>query len=227
MLEHRALQEEQMDDPALDVGNYAALLADLASVSTVTMGRPPTLEFLGRALKGRKQFKLLDVGFGHGDMLRAISEWAGRYNIHAELVGIDLNAKSADVARAATPSEMPITYLTGDYASLTGQGFDFIVSSLVAHHMTHEQLMDFLRFMDRQARIGWMINDLHRHSLAWMGFPILARIMRWHRIVREDGTLSIARSYRPAEWAPLLAEANVAGARTYRAFPFRLCVEKI
>jgi 2-polyprenyl-3-methyl-5-hydroxy-6-metoxy-1,4-benzoquinol methylase len=227
MLEDRTIAEEQMDDPALDVGNYAALLADLAQVSTVVMGRPPTLDFLGRALKGRRQFRLLDVGFGHGDMLRAIADWAARYNFDAELVGIDLNAKSADVARAATPAAMPITYLTGDYESLKGERFDFIVSSLVAHHMTHDQLIAFLHFMDREAQMGWMINDLHRHSLAYIGFPLLARIMRWHRIVREDGTLSIARSYRPQEWPPILAEAGVAGARVYRAFPFRLCVEKI
>ena len=53
-----------------------------------------------------------------------------------------------------------------------------------------------------------------------------ARLFGWHRIVRLDGTLSIARSYRPGDWPPILAEASVAGARVYRAFPFRLCVEK-
>jgi hypothetical protein len=50
--------------------------------------------------------------------------------------------------------------------------------------------------------------------------------MRWHRIVRLDGTLSIARSYRPAEWPPLLAEAGITERRVFRAFPFRLCVER-
>jgi hypothetical protein len=45
--------------------------------------------------------------------------------------------------------------------------------------------------------------------------------------VREDGQLSIARSYRPAEWPPILSEAGVRGARVFRTFPFRLCVEQI
>jgi hypothetical protein len=115
---------------------------------------------------------------------------------------------------------------TGDYADLAGQGWDFIVSSLVAHHMTHEQLVVFLRFMDVQAARGWLVNDLHRHRFAHWGFPILARLFGWHRIVRHDGTLSIARSYRPAEWPPILAEAGVT-ARVYRAFPYRLCVEHL
>ena len=93
--------------------------------------------------------------------------------------------------------------------------------------MTHEQLVDFLRFMEAEAKLGWLINDLHRHRFAYLGFPLLARLMRWHPIVRHDGRLSIARSYRPHEWASILAEAGVRDARVYRAFPFRLCVERL
>jgi hypothetical protein len=88
------------------------------------------------------------------------------------------------------------------------------------------QLIAFLRFMAAEARRGWLINDLHRHGFPHWGFPILARIAGWHPIVRHDGTLSIARAYRPDEWPPILAEAGVS-ARIYRVFPFRLCVEAL
>ncbi|HEX7657269.1 MAG TPA: methyltransferase type 12, partial [Sphingomonas sp.] len=76
------------------------------------------------------------------------------------------------------------------------------------------------------AALGWLVSDLHRHRFAHRGFPLLARLMRWHPIVRHDGTLSIARSYRPDEWPAILAEAGIDHARVYRAFPFRLCVER-
>src|SRR3546814_5062610 len=91
--------------------------------------------------------------------------------------------------------------------------------------MTHPQLVAFLRFMHAEAARGWLVNDLHRHGVAHAAFPLLAWAMRWHEIVRRDGTLSIARSYRPAEWPPILAEAGIERARVFRAFPFRLCVE--
>lgn len=225
MLAARALADELMDDPSLDLLTYTGVLNDLAKVNTVTLARRPTLGFLGRAIGDAKGFRLLDVGFGDGDMLRTIARWAARCGIEAELVGIDLNPRSETVARAATPHTMSIEWRTGDYTDLSKEPWDFIVSSLVAHHMTHTQLVAFLRFMDAHARRGWFINDLHRHGFAYSGFPLLARLMRWHRIVRHDGQLSIARSYRPAEWPPLLAEAGVTGARVFRAFPFRLCVE--
>lgn len=224
-LSRRAIAEEQMDAADLAAETYDAVLGDLARVNRLTMTARPTLAFLERAIGGRPQFSLLDVGFGEGAMLRAIARWAGRRGIAAKLTGVDLNPKSVEAARKRTSEKLTIDYLAGDYRDC-GE-FDFIVSSLVAHHMTHGELIAFLRHMETHARIGWFINDLHRHRFAHWGYPLLARIMGWHRIVREDGTLSIARSYRPEEWPPILVEAGIEGARVFRAFPYKLCVERI
>lgn len=222
----RAQAEELMDAPDLDPAVLATVLNDLAQVNRVTLAARPTLAFLRRVLKGRQSFKLLDVGFGDGDMLRLIARWAAKRGIAAELVGIDLNAASLPAARARTPAGLGIDYRVGDYAALAGEGWDIVVSSLVAHHMSRDQLVAFLRFMEAQARLGWLINDLHRSRFAYHGYPLLAGLMRWHPIVRHDGRLSIARSYRAAEWAPLLDEAAVTEARVVHRFPFRLCVER-
>ena len=227
LLAERVRREEQMDDPGLDPAVYDHVLADLSTVNRWTFAARPTLNFLARATRGMDRFRLLDVGFGHGDMLRAIALWARREGVSPELVGVDLNPKSAVAAAAATPSELGIEYLTGDYAEL-GRDFDFVISSLVAHHMTDIQLGDFLRFMETGARRGWMVNDLHRHGFAWLGYPLLARVLGVHRIVREDGRLSIARAFRPTDWRQILAQAGIpeGEARIVRRFPFRLCVER-
>ncbi len=216
-----------MDAADLPVDVYAAVLADLAKVNVITLSARPTLAFLARATHGHKRFRLLDVGFGEGDMLRAIARWAAKRGIVAELVGVDLNPNSAPAARAATPAGMAIDYRAGDYADLAGEGWDFVISSFVTHHMTEAQIDQFLRFMEAESALGWMVNDLHRHRFAWYGYPLLARIMRWHPIVRQDGQLSIARSFRPAEWRAMLAAAGIGDAKVVRRFPLRLCVERI
>lgn len=227
MLAERAFEDELMDDPALDAQIYTQVLHDLAQVNTLTLARRPTLSFLERAVGDRTGFRLLDVGFGDGDMLRAVARWARKKGIAAELVGVDLNPRSVAAAREATPGELVIDYRAGDYADLADRPWDCVISSLVAHHMTRDQLVAFLRFMERESAAGWLVNDLHRHGFAYAGWPLLAALMGWHPIVRHDGHLSIARSYRPAEWSPLLSEAGVEGARVFRQFPFRLCVEKL
>lgn len=221
----RSDQQELMDADDLDQATYTALIGDLARVNTATLARRPTLAFLKRATAGRRVLRLLDVGFGDGDMLRSIARWCVQHGLTAELVGVDLNPRSEPAARAHTPPDLPIRYVTGDYADMGG-GWDAIVSSLVAHHMTHDQLLAFLRFMEAGSRT-WFVNDLHRHRFAYYGFPLLARVAGWHPIVRYDGRVSITRSFRPAEWRATLAQAGVEGARVFRAFPFRLCVERL
>lgn len=217
-----------MDAPDLDPAVYAQVLHDLARVNRWTFTAWPALAFLQRALGGARRFRLLDVGFGDGDILRAIARWADRRGIVAELVGVDLNEKSLAAARAATPPGLPIDYRVGDYRDQAGP-FDFIISSQVAHHMTDAELPAFIRHMEAEARAGWLICDLHRHGFAHWGFPILARLLRVHRIVREDGQLSIARAFRREEWEAVLAEAGLPrdAVRIVRRFAFRLCVERV
>jgi 2-polyprenyl-3-methyl-5-hydroxy-6-metoxy-1,4-benzoquinol methylase len=224
----RSREEEQMDSLALDEATYARVLRDLSRVNRLTMTARPLLDFLRRGTTAMPSFRLLDVGFGQGDLLRALARWSSKRGIAADLVGVDLNPRSEISAQAATPTDMPIRYTTGDYQDVSGE-FDFIVSSQVAHHMNDDQLDAFLRFMEAKARRGWMIGDLHRHGFAYRAYPLLARLMGVHRIVREDGQLSIARSMRPGEWPPVLARAGIdpADVRITRWFPFRLCLQRL
>jgi SAM-dependent methyltransferase len=225
-LKARTRDDEQMDDPSLDPKVYDEVLKGLGRVNAWTLAARPTLDFLRRGTRGMTRFSLLDVGSGEGGMLRVIAKWARKRGLEAELTGVDLNPKSEGVARSMTPPDLPIAYRTGDYRDL-GR-FDFVVSSLVAHHMTDGQLRDFLRWMEADTDRGWFINDLHRHKLAYWGFPLLTTLLWVHRIVRQDGRLSIARSFRPADWGAILADAGVAeGVRVRRYFPFRLCVERL
>ncbi|EJL35097.1 methyltransferase domain-containing protein [Novosphingobium sp. AP12] len=227
VLSTRSRQEEQMDAADLDGATYTAVLRDLAKVNRWTLTAHPTLAFLSHAIGEARSFSLLDVGFGYGDLLRKVARWAERRGIEARLVGVDLNPASEGLARATTPVGLAIDYRTGDYIDQPEE-FDFIVSSQVAHHMSDEQLDRFLHHMEYAARRGWLVCDLNRHAFAYHGYPLLARLMGVHRIVREDGQLSIARSFRPQEWPAVLARAGLDPdtIRVERRFPFRIAVER-
>jgi 2-polyprenyl-3-methyl-5-hydroxy-6-metoxy-1,4-benzoquinol methylase len=218
---------ELMDAPELDEAVYRRCLADLASVNRVTFTHRATLRWLARATAGRVGFSLLDVAFGQGDLLRAIAGWAAKRGLAADLSGIDLNPKSAAAAGLATPAGLKIAYLTGDvfeYAPAVAP--DFIVTSQFTHHLDRGSIIRLLRWLEANAARGWFIADLHRHWLAYFGFPLLARLMRWHRIVRLDGTVSIARSFTRADWESMLAEAGIAAEISWKT-PFRYCVSRL
>lgn len=220
-----------MDALDLSSERYARIIADLARINALTLAARPTRAFFHAVaqLRGASAtpLRVLDVGFGHGDMLRCLARDAERMGIAVELVGIDLNPRSEAAARAVTPATVPIVYRTGDYRQLAGEGWDVVISSLVAHHMTPEQRLAFLHFMESEARAGWLINDLHRQRLPFVGYPALAVLAMVDPVVRRDGQLSIARSFRRDEWHTILAEARIAGAQVRRWFPWRLCVERI
>jgi 2-polyprenyl-3-methyl-5-hydroxy-6-metoxy-1,4-benzoquinol methylase len=224
----RSRDEEQMDSLDLDSVEYGRVLHGLARVNRWTFTAHPLLAYLDRAAKDLVRFRLLDVGFGEGDLLRRVAYWARRRNISVSLTGVDINPRSADIARAQTSPDLAIEYHTGDARELAGT-FDFVVSSQVAHHMTDRQLHDFLHFMEERALRGWLVSDLRREAFAYYGFPLLARMLRVHRIVREDGQLSIARSFRKEDWRAILHDAGIAaeGIRLVNRFPSRLSVERI
>ena len=229
----RSPETEMMDGADVSEAEFAACLSDLARVNTVTRARPPTLAWLTHATRGWPRgtaFTLLDVGFGEGDMLRAVHRWATRRGLRPILSGVDLNPRSAPAARAATDAGLGIDYETGDvFGPAYDHPFDFVVSSLVAHHMADAEIVRFLGWMERTARRGWFVNDLHRHPVAFYGFKVLSTLARWHRFVRHDGPVSVARSFRRADWDALLAAAGVArDAVTVRwRLPFRLCVGRL
>ncbi len=225
----RSSAAERMDTDCTDAADYAACLRDLARVNTVTLARRPTLAWLDRAMRRRapgEAISVYDVAYGHGDMLRAIARWARRRGRPIRLGGVDLNPDAAAAARAASPG-LALALESGDVLdTVPDPAPDYIVSSLFTHHLTDAQVVAFLRWMERHARHGWFVNDLHRHPLPYHGFRLLARTMRWHRFVQHDGPVSIARAFRRAEWQRLLAEAGVPGQVRW-VFPFRLCVGRL
>ena len=223
----RSTREEQMDTDCANYDDYARCLGDLARVNVVTMTYRPTLAWLACETRGLAGFSLLDVACGHGDMLRRIRRWCGRRGVDARLEGIDLNPWSTRAARAVTPEDAEITWHTGDVFAWQ-KSYDFIVSSQFTHHLTDDDVVRFIRWMEAHATRGWFIGDLHRHWFPYYGFGLLAWAAGWHRFVRGDGRISIARSFVPAEWRRLTAAAGLTpeDVEIRWHLPFRLCVSR-
>jgi 2-polyprenyl-3-methyl-5-hydroxy-6-metoxy-1,4-benzoquinol methylase len=216
-----------MDDAALDPAIYQRCLRDLDRLNRITFTHRAALQWIDDVTQNLRNVSILDVAYGHGDLLRAIAGRLARRGVAARLAGIDLNPRSALAARTATPPEQKIEFLTGDvFAYQPAQKFDFIISSQFTHHLSEPEIIRLLRWCEDHAMRGWYITDLHRHALPYYGFRWLARLMFWHRIVRHDGTVSIARSFRRTEWEAMLAKAGIAAKISWQ-FPFRYSIGRL
>ncbi|MDE8346105.1 MAG: methyltransferase domain-containing protein [Acidocella sp.] len=221
---------EQMDGPEIDEAVYQRCLRDLAMVNRVTFTHRAAISWLNRATKNLPQgasLAIFDVAYGHGDLLRAIARWAQKRGFTVRLSGIDLNPRSAAAARLVTPVDMNIDYLTGDvFDYVPDTAPDFIVTSQFTHHLTNVDLVRLLWWLEQHATRGWHITDLHRHVIAYFGFPVLASLMSWHPIVRYDGQISVARSFTSQNWRELLQQAELTAEISWR-LPFRHGVSRL
>ncbi|HEY5300914.1 MAG TPA: methyltransferase domain-containing protein [Acetobacteraceae bacterium] len=223
-LSRRSTEPERMDAELTDYEAYRRALADLAGVNRVTFTHRATLAWLRREAAGLASFSLLDVACGHGDFLRAARRWARRAGKEARLVGLDRHPWAVRAAREATAPEDDIEYVAAGVFEWRPEPFDFIVSSQFLHHLTDAEAASFLAWQEAHATRGWFVADIHRHRLAHVGFPFLARAARWHELVREDGRTSIARGWRPAELSALAIAAGLRAedVTVRRHLPFRL-----
>lgn len=229
----RSAETELMDTELTSLEDYRACLEDLAVVNTLTLTHRPILAWLDRAMQDiprETPVRILDVGYGYGDLLRRIASWSASRGWRADLIGIDLNPWSEPIARAATDPALPVTFLTGNVFDFEpDRPIDFIVSSQTAHHLSDHDLVALVQWMERVAGRGWFIADLHRHAVPYHSFRFLSRLAGWHRFVQHDGPVSIARSFRRPDWEKALHSAGLApGTATIRwHVPFRLCVSRL
>jgi len=221
-----------MDTEPVDFEVFRACLVDLSRVNRWTLAYRPTLAFLDRIVaqglpKGRP-LEVLDIGSGYGDMLREIDIWASRRGISVSLTGVDLNPWSRKAASEATAPSQKIRWITEDaFTYEPPAGIDVVVSSLFTHHLPNPLVIRFLQWMQASARLGWFINDLHRHPIPYHFFLRFAAIAGYHHFVQHDGPISVARAFARSDWQHLLDEAGIHHATIEWWMPFRLCVEKL
>ena len=218
---------EWMDGPCGEQELHDCL-HDLEWVNRLVFVYQPTLRWLTSITSmHRAPLHIADVGCGGGDMLRAIERWAIRRSIVVKLTGVDMNERAIRFAQSRTDAASGIHYVHGNAGGNPDvRNVDLIISSHMTHHLSDNEIVRFLHWMEENARVGWFINDLHRERVPYQAFRLLARAMRWHRFIQHDGPVSVLRSFQPEDWERYLAAAEIHGAEIRTAWPGRLCVQR-
>lgn len=229
---HRHEEDEWLDRTDLDRIERESALRDLASFNRAFLGHYSVFGWLRRAIKAAPEgcpLTIVDVGCGYGDLLRSIRRWARRQNRQVALLGIDLNPENIRIARAATDAADRIEFQVMNVFDLPPtMTFDFIISSLVAHHLSDHMIIEFLSLMEKSARRGWLIYDLQRHRFLYHFIGVTSRLMRLHPMVVHDGQVSVTRSLTRSEWEELISAADIPrGDAVIRWFFFRFLIGRL
>ena len=222
----RNLELEHLDKGDYSAEEYEGCIVELQRVNR-WLGDASALR--GSLLKeielsGLSSFSVVDVGAGSGELLRVVSDWARQTKRKARLTGVELNARSARAIVEESSTLDRINGVRGDAFRLpfADAEFDYAICSLFTHHFKNDQVVEILRELSRVARRRIFVIDLHRHPVAYYFFTTIARLFLHNRLIREDGALSILRSFTPGELEELARQAALKDLSVTRHFPYRL-----
>jgi ubiquinone/menaquinone biosynthesis C-methylase UbiE len=210
----RSGNAEIMDD--LDYGGEMMdrTLGELEVINRWLGGNNVTIDGISKLLKGTKPdstIHVADLGCGRGDMLILIDGWAKKRNLNVDLIGIDANQYVIDAARKRLNRFPQIQLEAINILSpvFRSKKFDIVIGTLFYHHFSDEQLITFFSRLKDQANIGFLINDIHRHSLAYYSIKLLTGLFSRSSMVKYDAPLSVLRAFSKEELSNILHSAGI------------------
>lgn len=158
-----------------------------------------------------QSISIADLGCGSGEMLRLIARKASHQNKNIRLTGIDANPHIVEYAKNHSDNFTHVKFealniFSNEFRSLN---FDVVIATLFLHHFSDEELINFFSSLKKQARIGIIVNDIHRHPFAYYSIKWLTYLFSKSSMVKFDAPLSVLRSFTRSELKSILEKAGI------------------
>lgn len=221
----RSLKKEFLDRNDIPFRDIVLNMRELDFINSLLGGHSITLQGFKKLLQNRKIISLCEIGCGGGDNLHAIYQFCKKNNIEAKFTGIDINKNCIAFAKENSKIK-DVSFLISDYREINFENRkpDIIFSSLFCHHFTDDELVEMLHWMKNNSSLGFFINDLHRHPIAYQFIKIATRFFSKSYLVKNDAPLSVLRGFRKNEWNEIFMKAGIKNCSIKWEWAFRYLV---
>jgi 2-polyprenyl-3-methyl-5-hydroxy-6-metoxy-1,4-benzoquinol methylase len=197
---NRTDKEELMDDFSIGGDLLRDTLDKLENINRWLGGNLMTVKSLKKVLKNHpkeQELIIADIGCGHGDILRDVAKFGRKNGYKMKLIGVDANPTAIAYANELSAEFPELSFKTEDIFSekFKNRKFDVVLATLFLHHFKEGQLVSFLENTLKQTKIAIVVNDLHRHKLAYYLFLFLAVFIK-NKMIIEDGLTSVLRGFK-------------------------------
>ena len=227
----RSVEIELMDDLDCQGALINQTLRELDVINRLLGGNAITVKGVNQLLdndSSKRPYSIADIGCGSGEMLRLIARQAERKGKQVALTGIDANPHIIGYAKENTTSYPHIEFRSMNIFSeeFRQMEFDLVLATLFLHHFTDEQLVALFRQLKNQTTVGIIVNDLHRHPLAYYSFKLISTLFSKSKMIKHDGLISVLRGFKKKELQAVLHKASITNySLTWRwAFRWKLVI---
>lgn len=227
----RTDKEELMDDFSIGGDLLRDTLDKLENINRWLGGNKVTLSGLKTILKNHpkdKEITIVDIGCGHGDILRDVAKWGRKNKYTFTLLGVDANPSAIDYANELSTEYDELSFKTEDIFSgeFQKREFDVVLATLFLHHFREPELVSFLKNTMQQTKIGIVVNDLHRNKLAYYLFLLLSLFIK-NKMIIEDGLTSVLRGFKRKDLKRISSKINIEPQISWKwAFRFLWIIKK-
>ena len=222
----RSTQTELLDNDDIPFEDIKQNMQELDFINRWLGGHSITICGVKKILSGSKTtgkiIHICEAGCGGGDNLMAIATWCAKNNIAVHLTGIDKKKECIDFAKEKTAAA-GYTWIVSDYKDIyfSHQKPDIIFSSLFCHHFSDDALVAMMQWMRDNCSMGFFVNDLHRHFLAYYSIKWLTKLLSNSYLVKNDAPLSVRRGFKRKEWETIMQRANIKSCAVQWKWAFR------
>jgi 2-polyprenyl-3-methyl-5-hydroxy-6-metoxy-1,4-benzoquinol methylase len=204
----RSYQEELLDRNDIPFDDIKKNMQELDFINTWLGGHDITIRGVRKIAGNRKKIIVCEIGCGGGDNLKAINRWAQKKGISLEIIGIDIKSACIDFAKENCAEIENASWICSDYklAQLPVKP-DIVFSSLFCHHFDDDGVRNIFHWMYQNSKLGFFINDLQRHPLAYYSIKLLSAIFSRSYMVKNDAPLSVLRGFSKAELDLMLKDS--------------------
>jgi 2-polyprenyl-3-methyl-5-hydroxy-6-metoxy-1,4-benzoquinol methylase len=154
---------------------------------------------------------ICDWGCGGGDSLKVLRNYFHQKGLKFNYLGLDATKTAVEFAKENHLNFPEISFEEVDVLTepfLENQ-YHVVISSLFTHHFEDEDWINLIKRMVFSTKKAVVINDLHRHPLAYYSIALLTQLFSKSPMVKHDSKVSVLRSFKKRELKSLLYKAGI------------------